>query len=257
MVRKRSAVSHPPRDSARQKTHAPAVVVSPPPGEPATPPVLKKVVLVDGPNIGHPDVRRALNTMYYRYGVFYNILTKEVGEGEMAEPPVWTVQLSLPEYVMKQIEVGGFKVEPLDTAFEADDRFLIQKIKGLDPSEIGTLVLVTCDGSFAGAAREAKSRGIKVHWVLASDVFDQRGKPFVGRETKQLVETEFTLVDLHQLANRIRNREWEERSQRSQMEEKKSVVAFRAEVPNKDLADLMAGLKLVIDRFRVHVSFES
>lgn len=265
MATKRS--SKPKTTAPRRGRIRPATPQAPPPILPPHPasagPVLvkKKIVLVDGPNIGHPDVRRALNIMYYNYGALCNILTQEIGEGEMAEQPTYTVKPSLPEFVMKRITVGGFRVEPFDTMFEADDRFLIQEIKNLDPETVGTLVLVTCDGSFADAAREAKSRGIKVYWVLIPDVASQQGRPFVGAETKQLVETEFTLVDMRQFADRIRDRKWEERGPRRQAphqtEEKKITIAFEAKVLQRDHLLFMTMIQPVLDRFNIKISSAS
>lgn len=248
-------------------------VKSPPPALPpitgALPPALdappappkKKLVLVDGASFNHPSVRQTLNASKTNFGALLQILVS-LDEGEVVGKPIFTVPISLPDYVQKDISVSGFQVEPRETTFEEDDYFLIKKIRAADPTEIGSIVLVTNDGSFADAAREAKARGIKMYWCTVEGT-NIRGQAMVGAATKQLIEAEFVSVDMRQYADQLRRRPWEERPRQNFQQtspppvEPKTVITFKAAVPTRDLTAFVASLQPILQQHNIEVNFSS
>lgn len=256
-VRRRALPFAPPEPIAPPTPAEEPVVETPAAAHPRPTAPKKKVVLVDGPSLSHPNVRRVLDISQFNYHGLCKLLSTEIAEGEMAEPAIYTVQPSLPQYIMKLINVAGFNVAPIKTEAEADDFFLIQEIRGLDATKIGSLVLVTNDGSFADAARDAKARGIAVYWVTVEG-FNRDGRPFVGVNTRALIESEFTGVDLRQYADRIRFREWEERPRQDQPPvEQKTTIAFRVQVPTRDLGSVMTQLQGMIEKYNISIEFEN
>ena len=228
----------------------------------------KKVILVDGPSFYHPSQRRVLGWGQIRWSAVASILMREIGEGEVAGRPVYTVPPDLAEGLQKSIGVGGFQVDPVDPAFEGDDRHLIKMIKSLDPNEIGVLVLVTYDGSFVDAAREAKKKGIKVIWVASVHPTNRVGNPIMGVETQAVVKSEFEFVDLLDsgIAGRVRIKGWEDNyvSRRQAesvpirpVEEKKIRVSFGAEVSPRDHTLFMTMIRPVLDRFNCRITATS
>ena len=206
----------------------------------------KKVILIDGASFFHRRSRKLLNLGSVRWHEFVKAL-KELGTGAPTDP-IYTIPLGMPDYVMKSMTASGMKIEPIDPAGEMDDHFLITIIRGLDPKEVETLVLVTYDSSFVEATRGAKARGVNVWWVAA----DEQGH--LGSEAKATIQSEFNFVDMRAgIADRIRNREWEVR----QPEEKKVKIEFQAEIPARDQVTFMSMIQTVIDRYKIKVSVSS
>lgn len=218
----------------------------------------KKLILVDALNFWHPNSRRDLNLGTANWKKFADILKDEVGTGEPLAP-IYVVHLDTPPHRVAHLKRKGFDVVTLEipAGSQEDDKYLLGLIDGIDPKEVGSLVLVTRDGGFIEAVERVKARGIVVWWVATN------GTPFgLGMETEARVKEEFNYVDLRAIADRIRLAPWEERSTRFQRPpapvpqpvEKKTAVFFRAEVPTGELTTLMAMLQPAIDRFKLQVS---
>lgn len=240
----------------------PAVHVVAEPEPPALPPVPKrKLVLVDGPSFFHPNSRRIMNAGQYDYRKVASVLAG-IGEGEVSGKPIWVLPISANEGQHKMLGVSGFEAEPIDSVFEADDHFLIKKIRAANPDEIGSVVLVSNDGSFADAARKAKARGIRIYWCIVEGA-GRDGRPIVGYATKQLIESEFTAVDMRQYADQIRRRPWEENQLRTEQPvasppvEPKTQVSFAVSIPSRDLTSFMAAMQPAVERFKININFTS
>lgn len=263
---RRPTPQSPPAPPAEESAVAEAPAIPPLPpvvwlSEPVdTPPAPKKrAILVDGLSFYHHHNRRSLNWGQINWTTLSQILVREIGEGEATDLPTYTVHPNLEANIQKSVGAAGFRVEPVDPKFEGDDRFLIEKIRNLDPNEIGSLVLATYDGSFVDAAREAKARGIKVVWVASVHAADHAGRPSMGIETQEVVKNEFEFVDLKDsgVADRVRRREWEDRSQGFQVprrEEKMITISFEAKVSPRDHTLFMTMVQSTLDRFNIKIT---
>lgn len=172
----------------------------------------KKAVFVDGPALS--NMRPILGIDNVKHNVLFQVLTVEIGEKlEIISAPTFTIsdRFKFAENHSKRLRLAGFEPKVMSTKGGADDQFIIDQIRALDPKEVGEIVIVAADRDYVECLREKAAQGIKIFWlaVLGSD---RSGFPMVARDLEEIFERgEFTFVDLSQFKDRLMRTPWIDR----------------------------------------------
>lgn len=172
----------------------------------------KKAVFVDGPSLS--NMRPILGIDRLRHDVLFKILTGEIGEKrEMVQPTIFTIsdRFKFAEGMSKNVRMAGFEPKVMNTQGGADDQFIINQIRALDPKEVAEIVIVTADRDYVACLREKASQGIKVFW-LAVHGLNRYGRPMIAPDLEEIFERgEFTFMDLAQYKGHLMRTPWVDR----------------------------------------------
>lgn len=188
-----------------------------------------RVTFIDGSSLSY--MRPVLGIGKYKFSALYEILTQEIGSRTVrAVPPTYVMSSSVSnlEGLRKDVELAGFRVEPIETTRGGgeDDRFINDQIKLLDPEEVGEIIIVSSDRGYAETLRAKKAEGIKkIYWLAVQGNGDQ-GYPIISISLIDLFERgDFVFVDLSQFKERIMRKPWVDKPRADRTEQIEIVPA--------------------------------
>lgn len=163
----------------------------------------KKAIFVDGENLKH--MARGVFGVNVDFRVLLQILVEEIGQLKiLAEgSPLIVTPESRDGRFEHSLGDIGFVVETIGTAGEADDIFIEDRIRAVDPKQVGEIIVVSADGRYIEELLRKREAGIKVYWVATKRLTLGDQKSMVGERLATYLGRELAFVELGDYMDRL------------------------------------------------------
>lgn len=132
-----------------------------------------------------------LGIALFNFVGLYRVLVDMVGQCKrLVEPPIITMH---PDHLAagrlpKIVAGAGFKVVPVGSERESDDRFIREQIDAADPTRVREIVLMSSDRDFMPEMLAKRSQGIHVYYVATMRTTADRSRCSVSKAVIEAIE---------------------------------------------------------------------
>ncbi|MBI4224818.1 MAG: hypothetical protein HY617_00660 [Candidatus Sungbacteria bacterium] len=183
----------------------------------------------------------------------YEVLVSDIAGGaQLFGKPMYVLPPSVEASIGKPLRDAGFNVQPVPSENSQDDHFIIEVLLGLDPTQVGKIILVSADISDYYSCLEAKrNQGIAVHIVATKTEDPRSGASMISTQLTPLLGSVYEFTDLATFVQKIAIEMYAPQtssvteSDSSGVKKIRWTLAFPESVDGSDLAARHALLKFV------------